>query len=206
MMLDDQNNQLIDNKHKIADVEKDYQRKYSKIEKNLKNNERNTENIHREKRDLEEVIESLKQQINDREENIISYRLDIEKIIKENDELQGRLKENEDIFQLVQGEINEIKTINDNLSNEIKNKEIEKLKLVDFIQELKESLIDQRKDNQNIILSYEEFKGEKQKEMDEMNGKINELNHDMLLILMELEKKNKILENFHNVTSQMRYN
>jgi len=205
-MLDDQSNQLIESKHRVNDLEKEYQRKYQKVEKNLKNQERNIDNIHKEKAEMENYIENLKNQINDREENIISYRLEIDKLIKENEDLVGKLKENEEIFQIVQNEINDIKQMNDDKSKEVKSKEQEKATLLEYIEELKESLIDQRKDNQNIILSYEEFKGEKQKEIDELNFKINELNHDMLLILMELEKKNKILENFHNVTSQIRYN
>jgi len=204
MMLDDQANQLIESKHRQNDIEKEFQKKFSKLEKNLKNQERSVENIHKEKIELEEIIESLKVQLNDKEDNLNSYRQEIDKIIKENEELNGRLRENEEIFQLVQSEINDIKRINDEKVKELKNKDIEKNKLSEFIEELNESLIVQRKDNQNILLSYDEFKGEKQKEIDELNNKIGELNQDMLLILVELEKKNKILETFHNVTSQMR--
>jgi len=82
-MLDDQSNQLIESKHRVNDLEKEYQRKYQKVEKNLKNQERNIDNIHKEKAEMENYIENLKNQINDREENIISYRLEIDKLIKE---------------------------------------------------------------------------------------------------------------------------
>ena len=130
MILEDQTQQILELKHMLTVKDDEISKGDSKIDKIRQKYDKKIASVQSENSELIEALGQLKQNISDNEESIINLKYEVEKGTAEIEDLEGRLKERDEIILLVKGEILEIRKYNE--GNQKKLKEYLKL-LIKFM-------------------------------------------------------------------------
>lgn len=202
MILDDQTQQILDLKHTIQMKEQDISAFDSKVDKIRLKYDKKVSSLQKDNNELNNLIEQLKQNIFENEENLNLLKSELDKMAADNSDLMGKLEERDDIVKLIKNEILEIKKMNDANQQQIKLKEQNITQLKESIQELNKNLLMKNEESKEIIIHFEEYRREKQLEIEMHKKQISELENDISLVLIEYEKqKNMMRVNLQNLNN-----
>jgi hypothetical protein len=203
MIIDDQTKQILDLKNKISIKLDDINKYESKIDKIRIKYDKKISILNKEIIELNQVIEQLKITINENEDNLNNIKFDLEKVSNENIEFIQKINERDEIVKLIKSEFNDIKYINEDNQNKIIVKDEIIKELNNDIDELKKNLLMKNNESKDILIHFEEYKNEKQIEINKLNIKIDELNEDMLLLISEYDKQKVLFKNNLNKMNEM---
>ena len=189
MMLDDHTSQILELKNIVNNKEAELQKEKLKTDKIKQKNDNTLSQMRNEFDEISSFIESQKSIISEHEETISSLTTQLNDKINDIIILESRIKESDEIIRLIRIEILELKNYSDKIQNETKSKNEELNNLKSLIDEINKTLVAKNNENKEILYHFDNYRDEKNHEIEILNNQLSEMKKDLLILIDEHENQ-----------------